>query len=183
MSKIITVIGGISSGKSQFAEQTALSLGKNRTYIATSEITDDEMRLKIQKHIDRRSDDFVTIEDFSKIDLVIQDLKTEVCMIDCITNMLNNLMYHSGIDFENCSNDEFEEFANATLNYVQKIISAMRQKEMSFVIVTNELGLSTIDVSRYTRRFVSLHGIINQKICTNSDEVYNVIAGIVNKIK
>ena len=41
MSKIISVSGGISSGKSRFAEQKAISARKKRVYRATSEIIDD----------------------------------------------------------------------------------------------------------------------------------------------
>ena len=55
---IITVLGGISSGKSSFAEQRSLLLGEKRTYIATNTITDEEMRLKVKKHVQRRADRF-----------------------------------------------------------------------------------------------------------------------------
>lgn len=180
---ITTVLGGISSGKSSFAEQRSLLLGEKRTYIATNTITDEEMRLKVKKHVQRRADRFTTVENFDTIDKVISSLTTNVCMIDCISGMLSNLMYHSKIDFETCSDRIYEDFAKGVISYVKKILSSMQKKNISFVVVTNELGLSTIDVSRYVRRYVSLHGEINQMFCGISDEVYFLMSGIATKIK
>ena len=180
---IITVLGGISSGKSSFAEQRSLLLGEKRTYIATNTITDEEMRLKVKKHVQRRSDRFTTVENFDTIDKVISSLSTDICMIDCVSGMLSNLMYNSKIDFETCSDKIYDDFAKGVISYVQKILSSMQKKNISFVIVTNELGLSTINVSRYVRRYVSLHGEINQMFCGISDEVYFMLSGIATKIK
>ena len=104
-------------------------------------------------------------------------------MIDCITNMINNIMYHSGIDFEVCNNEIFESFSYDLKKYVSSIIHAMKKKDITFVIVTNEMGLAPISASRYTRRFVQLQGEINQMLFNDSDEVYFLIGGIGNKIK
>lgn len=183
MSKIITVSGGISSGKSKFAEKIAIFSGKKRVYIATSEITDDDMRVKIQKHIDSRNGKFDTIENFDEIDKIIQKLDCDVCMIDCVTNMINNIMYHSNIDFERCSNEIFDDFCDKMKSYVSNISYEMKKNDITFVIVTNEMGLSVIPMGRYTRRFIQLQGEINQIICSASDEVYFVISGIENRIK
>ena len=109
---IITVLGGISSGKSSFAEQKSLLVGDKRTYIATNTVTDEEMRDKVKKHVLRRADRFTTIENFDSIDLIIPSLSTNVCMIDCVSGMLNNLMYNSKIDFETCLDEVYENFAN-----------------------------------------------------------------------
>ena len=180
---IITVLGGISSGKSSFAEQRSLLLGEKRTYIATNTITDEEMRLKVKKHVQRRADRFTTVENFDSIDKVISSLSTNVCMIDCVSGMLSNLMYNSKIDFETCPDKIYEDFANYVISYVKEILSSMQKKNISFVIVTNELGLSTVNMSKYVRRYVSLHGEINQMFCGVSDEVYFMLAGIATKIK
>lgn len=180
---IITVLGGISSGKSSFAEQRSLLLGEKRTYIATNTITDEEMRLKVKKHVQRRADRFTTVENFDSIDKVISSLSTNVCMIDCVSGILSNLMYNSKIDFETCPDKIYEDFANYVTSYVKEILSSMQKKNISFVIVTNELGLSTVNMSKYVRRYVSLHGEINQMFCGVSDEVYFMLAGIATKIK
>ena len=56
------VLGGAASGKSAFAEQLAVSTGKTRVYLATSQVFDDEMRDKVQRHIAQRGAGWSTIE-------------------------------------------------------------------------------------------------------------------------
>lgn len=180
---VITVIGGISSGKSKYAEEKAISLGEKRLYIATSEVTDDDMLWKIQKHIKRRENKFVTAENYDKIDELIVKSDADVIMIDCVTNMINNVMYHSKIDFDVCNNDVFDEFVCELKAYVDRIIKAMNKSTSNIVIVSSELGLSVIAMNIYTRRFVMLQGEINQMLASNSDEVYFVMSGIASKIK
>ncbi|MGP1488152.1 MAG: bifunctional adenosylcobinamide kinase/adenosylcobinamide-phosphate guanylyltransferase [Peptoanaerobacter stomatis] len=185
MSRIITVLGGISSGKSNFAQNLAYDMGKKRAYIATAEITDDDMNLKVQKHIASRGNDWCTFENFADIDnLIINQFDHyDTALLDCVTNMINNLMYHSKIDFETCDNDIFVKFCADVKKYVQKILNSMKSSKCKFVIITNEIGLCVIPANRYTRRFVQLHGEINQIFTKISDEVYFVVSGTCMKIK
>lgn len=184
MSRIVSVIGGASSGKSKFAQALAYDMGKKRAYIATAQITDEDMRLKVQKHIENRKDEWDTLENFDKIDEIISKHQNyDVFMIECLTNMINNLMYHSKIDFENCSNDVFEDFCKDVKSYCENILKSMKSLNSSFVIVTNEMGLAVLPEYRYSRRFVLLQGELNQMFCEKSDDVYFVISGIPTKIK
>lgn len=48
------VTGGARSGKSRFAEQYASRLGRNGTYVATSQLFDEEMRERVAKHRQER---------------------------------------------------------------------------------------------------------------------------------
>ena len=72
------IIGGISSGKSLFAETLAKGIYDDNAnaglyYIATAPILDDEMINKIETHKKRRSKQWITIEEqidiFEKIRL------------------------------------------------------------------------------------------------------------------
>ena len=54
MNKIILITGGERSGKSSFAEQTALSLSPNPVYMATARVWDDEFRERVRQHQLRR---------------------------------------------------------------------------------------------------------------------------------
>ena len=49
-STIILCSGGARSGKSEFAEQLALSLKGQKAYVATGQAFDDEMKDRIKKH-------------------------------------------------------------------------------------------------------------------------------------
>ena len=54
MSRIILITGGQRSGKSEKAEQLALTLSKNPVYLATAHIWDDEFRERVRRHQERR---------------------------------------------------------------------------------------------------------------------------------
>jgi adenosylcobinamide kinase/adenosylcobinamide-phosphate guanylyltransferase len=44
------ILGGTRSGKSHFAENTAVATGKKLIYIATAQALDEEMRVRIAHH-------------------------------------------------------------------------------------------------------------------------------------
>ena len=54
MSRIILITGGQRSGKSEKAEQLALTLSENPVYLATAHIWDDEFRERVRRHQERR---------------------------------------------------------------------------------------------------------------------------------
>ena len=95
------VIGGISSGKSSYAERIVKDLCKvNKNskiyYLATAPITDDEIYEKIRIHQDRRPKDWTTIEE--QIDIVSRIMEIEetniIVLIECLTTWLSNLIFH-----------------------------------------------------------------------------------------
>ena len=72
MKKIILITGGQRSGKSNKAEEMALSLSANPVYVATAHIWDDEFRERVKKHQERRGPQWTNIEEethLSKHDL------------------------------------------------------------------------------------------------------------------
>ncbi len=54
-------IGGARSGKSISAENYTLNLGNNPFYMATCEILDEEMALRVKRHQQRRDKNWTTI--------------------------------------------------------------------------------------------------------------------------
>ncbi|MBU1140385.1 MAG: bifunctional adenosylcobinamide kinase/adenosylcobinamide-phosphate guanylyltransferase, partial [Proteobacteria bacterium] len=52
--KLIFITGGARSGKSNFAEEMAISLGKSVAYLATGQPLDKEMSHRIKKHKNKR---------------------------------------------------------------------------------------------------------------------------------
>src|SRR6266550_3869614 len=64
MSKqIILITGGARSGKSKYAEDRVLKMGRRRLYLATAEAKDEEMVQRIAAHKKRRGDSWTTIEE------------------------------------------------------------------------------------------------------------------------
>lgn len=169
------VIGGISSGKSSYAEQIVkdiCKLNKNSKiyYLATAPITDDEMYEKIRIHQDRRSKDWTTIEE--EIDIVSRIMEIEetniIVLIECLTTWLSNLIFHK---------------ADVDYNTEKLINFLTTNTDATIILVTNDLGESVISANRETREFQKYNGKLNQDTAKICDSVYKVIAGIGIRIK
>ena len=156
MSKVILVTGGARSGKSNFAEKLCKDQNNNTAYIATSIPFDDEMKERVKKHKESRPQNWKTYEIYKDIYTIINDISKEhkTVILDCVTLLVNNLMFTYEIDIDNSTQDEI-----------------------------NELGLGGVSINKLTRIYTDIIGRINQQIATHSDEVYFVVSGIPMKIK
>ena len=84
-------IGGARSGKSISAENYTLNLGNNPFYMATCEILDEEMALRVKRHQQRRDKNWTTIVAPLDISGEIQKIGTRgPVLIDCLTLWLSN---------------------------------------------------------------------------------------------
>lgn len=185
MGKIILVTGGARSGKSKFAEDLTASLSDKVCYIATSEPFDEEMKDRIKKHIKQRPSHWKTIEAYEGLSNVVDEISRnyKVGMLDCITVMVNNLMYHSKIDFENAKHEVIDGFEKKIVNEISELIISIKKNSIDFIIVTNEIGLGIVPENRYVRIYRDIIGRVNQYIAKNSDEVYLIVSGISVPIK
>ena len=86
------VLGGARCGKSQYAEQQALSSGKKLIYIATAQAFDDEMRLRIAQHQQRRQQQWQTSEQALQLAETLSafDDAENCILVDCLTLYLSN---------------------------------------------------------------------------------------------
>ena len=90
----ILYFGGQKSGKSSLAEKKAIELSsiKKPYYIATynNNYGDDEMKERVKKHQQKRTDNFTTIEEPFNLQQPIKE--NETYLIDCLSMwILNNL--------------------------------------------------------------------------------------------
>ena len=65
--KLIFITGGARSGKSNFAEKMATSLGKSVAYLATAQPLDEEMTFRIKKHREKRLNTWEIYEEPIKV--------------------------------------------------------------------------------------------------------------------
>ena len=106
---IIYVTGGAKSGKSRFAEELAMKKEK-RIYLATSIPFDNEMKSRVKRHKEQRGNDWTTIEAYRDIEEILQNVEniaeTEVILLDCLTNMVTNIMImEKETDWDNISDE------------------------------------------------------------------------------
>lgn len=185
MSNIILVTGGARSGKSSFAEELCKIQNNNTAYIATSVAFDDEMKDRIKKHQESRPSEWNTYEIYKDIHSIVKELdeKHNTVLLDCLTLMVNNLMFTYGIDIENANPDEINEIEDYIKEQLTKLLEALKDTNLYFVIVTNEVGMGIVPENKLSRIYRDFVGRANQQIAKVSDEVYFVVSGIPMKVK
>ncbi|MEI8177730.1 bifunctional adenosylcobinamide kinase/adenosylcobinamide-phosphate guanylyltransferase [Aestuariivirga sp.] len=166
MSNLTLVLGGARSGKSRFAETLARQHGGPRTYIATAEAFDEEMRQRIARHrAQRAGDGWVTIESILDPASVLPG--EGLVLLDCVTVWLGNLMHH-GRDIT---------------SEVASLCAALEACPAQVILVSNEVGLSIVPENAMARRFRDEQGLANQSLAAIADNVYFIAAGLPLKLK
>lgn len=161
---LVFISGGVRSGKSSFAESLVDEF-KNKVYIATAKVTDDEMKDRVLLHQERR-DGYRTIEASHDLDSVLNDLNTEdVVLLDCLTNWLTNEMFQDEIRLD-------------VVGSMYETILRMNEKVKSLVIVSNDVFQGVSNYDAYTMRFLQNLGELHQRVVKEADEVYELYAGI-----
>jgi adenosylcobinamide kinase/adenosylcobinamide-phosphate guanylyltransferase len=155
------VIGGARSGKSRAAEALAVKSGLARSYIATAEAWDDEMRARIAAHKTNRGPNWHTIEAPRDLAGALSGLGG-VVVIDCLTLWLTNVMLADG--------DVTAE--------VTSLITALALCPAKVIVVSNEVGWSIVPENALARRFRDEQGRLNQRVAESAGLVLAVIAGL-----
>jgi adenosylcobinamide kinase/adenosylcobinamide-phosphate guanylyltransferase len=172
MAEVILITGGARSGKSAEALRLAGKF-RRRVFVATAEVIDEEMRLRIERHRAERGDRLETIE--APLDLAggigsVSDPDTAL-VIDCLTVWLGNLMHH-----ESVMSDDAPRCA--------ELIEALEQSSVArIVLVTNEVGMGIVPEHALSRRFRDIAGRLNQRIATLADRVILMVCGQALAIK
>lgn len=161
MNKVTLVLGGARSGKSRFAEGLAASCA-SRTYIATAEAFDDEMRDRIARHRAQRGEGWETVEAPLDLTAALAACRSGVVLIDCLTIWIGNLMFKD----------------RDVLAEADRLCEALKAAGRDVILVSNEVGLSIVPENALARRFRDLQGIANQRLAAVADEVYFIAAGL-----
>lgn len=165
----VFVLGGARSGKSGFALKTASGLPGRKVYLATAEAYDGEMRERIRRHREERSDDWDTIEEPVNLADLLAEIRDryDVILVDCLTLWLSNLML---------GNHDAEA-------ETEKLLRVFQDTQAAVFVVSNEVGLGIVPENELARAFRDRAGTLNQKIAAAADQVYLVAAGIPMKMK
>lgn len=169
MGRIILITGGARSGKSTYAERLALSLSPTPVYLATARIWDDDFRLRVEKHQERRGKEWTNVEEEKHLSR--HDLTGRVVLVDCLTLWCTNFFFDLAGDLDAALKEVREEFDRLTA------------QEATFIFVTNEIGMGGTSENALQRKFTDLQGWMNQHAASRADEVVLMVSGIPVKIK
>ena len=182
-STIILCSGGARSGKSEFAEQLALSLKGRKAYVATGQALDDEMKDRIKKHQLRRGKEWITFEIPLHLHKNWEEIKnvSDVILIDCLTMFTSNHVFaHGDINTQEDSN-RIESIILEELRLLLEDINNSNDKTVIFV--TNEIGLGIVPENKLARYFRDITGRVNREVASAANKMYLTISGITIELK
>lgn len=172
---LILVIGGSGSGKSEYAENTAVKLaGKEKFplyYIAAMKPYGEEGQRRVERHrMLRAGKGFETKERY--VNLKGLELPERgVALLECLSNLTANEMF---------------EPEGAGDNTVESILAGVRNladKTEHLVIVTNDVFSDGITYDEVTALYQERLGKINRCLSQKADQVTEVVCGIPIQLK
>jgi adenosylcobinamide kinase / adenosylcobinamide-phosphate guanylyltransferase len=189
LENLTVITGGARSGKSLFAEELALKSDLPVSYLATMpHIPDDpELSFKVEQHRNRRPSHWRTVEAELAIHESLDELPTgpAVCVIDCLSLYVSNIMLA-------VLNDAEEPVQPSTLRTLDQSVSEAigslsaaisRRQDLTFIVVTNEVGWSVVPDNKMARIYKDLLGNANQTLATRASTVYLACIGLRIKLK
>ena len=184
--RLIFVLGGARSGKSAFAEQLArgpsAGAGGRVLYVATAEALDDEMRRRIDVHRRQRPAGWDTLEEPLALVTALGSRlcghdggrEYDTCLLDCVTLWISNQL----LAMEGHPDAEHE-----ILTAADELLNVYEQSSATWIVVSNEVGLSVVPGSPLGRAFRDVQGRVNQMFAARADHVYLMVAGLAMDLK
>jgi adenosylcobinamide kinase/adenosylcobinamide-phosphate guanylyltransferase len=165
------ILGGVRSGKSRLAEQWARASGLPVTYLATAMPGDEEMRLRIEAHRQRRPSHWGLVEEpYRLADMLLRHAGEGRCLIvECLTLWLTNLLLED-------DQRRFEHERQALLEVLPKLPGEI-------ILVGNESNMGVVPLGALSRRFCDESGRLYQALAEACDKVYLTVAGLPMRLK
>lgn len=187
MARIIYFTGGARSGKSLHAEQYIADREyEHKIYIATSIPFDEETKERVCQHVIRRGKDWDTVEAYEDLYSSLQGLlkdKRGVILLDCITNMVSNLLLETEEDWNKVSQEKIQELEKWVLEEVREFLVEVKHTPYDVIVVSNELGMGLVPPYPLGRYFRDICGKANQLVCEFSEEAYFIVSGAKLRLK
>lgn len=163
------ILGGARSGKSARAEALVLQAGLSPVYVATAQVWDDEMRIRVDDHKARRDARWTNIEapDDLAGALAGHCAQDRIVLVDCLTLWVTNLMLSEA--------DIAARFDG--------LMAALGGLKGPVVMVSNEVGFGIVPDNAMARAFRDHAGRLHQMIAARANRVELVVAGLPMTLK
>lgn len=177
------VLGGIRSGKSQYAEQIAAGFGKKILYVATAEVWPGagSMEYRVRKHRERRPASWLTLECPRHVAAAVRESglldQVDGVILECVTLLTSNTLYAQK------DPTDYEPFQEALIEEIEALKELIPQSPVPWVLVSSETGHGISQADAETRHYCDGLGIANQLLAKSADEVYFMVAGLPVTVK
>ena len=160
------ILGGVRSGKSRLAEQHANETGLDVVYVATAQVRDAEMQLRIAQHQARRPAHWQVIEAGSNLAQVLQQQAGagRCVLVDCLTLWLTQLL---------CDVGEAE-----LRREVDALLAVLPTLHGEIILVSNETNMGIVPLGELSRRYCDEAGRLHQQVGALCERVILTVAGM-----
>lgn len=207
---ITLITGGSGSGKSEYAEKYICHAPnkkgcKEKYYIATMQVFDDEGQRKIDRHRRLRAGKgFITIEQPRDIQNAVSKLQSEnylktgrLALLECMSNLVANEMFPP-VDASDTKEAEpnkealdepenMRDYENTKISRVSKKVlkevRSLSENVAELVIVTNNVFEDGVCYDESTMNYIKAMGIVNRGLAAMAESVVEVVAGIPVAVK
>lgn len=168
------VLGGARSGKSSYAERTALSAAEREgalpLYVATGVATDAEMAERIARHRKNRAGAFNLLERSVELPDWLRTVGRShpVLLLDCLGTYLGNELHARG---DSATEDELDELGG-------ELCSAAAVHPGAVCVVSNEVGAGIVPAYPLARLYRDVLGRWNARFAAAAQDVTLMVAGI-----
>ncbi|MEG0805591.1 MAG: bifunctional adenosylcobinamide kinase/adenosylcobinamide-phosphate guanylyltransferase [Lachnospiraceae bacterium] len=163
---ITVVIGASGSGKSEYAENQALTYQGTHYYIATMEPYGEEGAARIARHHKlRKNKGFQTIECYTHLE-ELQFSSTDVVLLECISNLTANEMFKEGT-----------EKWNLEQRVLQEVWSIANQVG-TLIIVSNDVSMDGLSYGEDLIEYIRAMSYINKELAQRADRLVEVVCGV-----
>jgi adenosylcobinamide kinase / adenosylcobinamide-phosphate guanylyltransferase len=169
MGMLTLVLGGARSGKSRYAERLA-SRYTQVIYLATGQVTDEEMADRIRRHQADRPAHWTTVEEGFVPAAALAGVARPGCavLLDCVSFLVSN---HLLRDEEDCE------------PAIMRELEALCALDVDVIAVSNEVGMGVVPEYKLGRQFRDVLGRANQYLAARAGQVFVCWAGIPVDIK
>ena len=173
-------VGGASSGKSLCAERCTLALGTPCLYVATlrASLLDDETRLRVARHKDRRGSEWLSVEAGADLALALAlHPEARAVLLDSVGTWISGILWDT-------QGQSAEKFANArvaldaVLERLEGVARFLQESSRPVVVVSEEVGLGLVPTDPLARMFTEILGRANQLLAGIAQRVIFVSCGL-----
>ena len=173
------ITGGVRSGKSRFAEQTAQewAIEQHATlhYLACGRVFDAEMAERVNRHQEDREKSPIpwkTWEFPTDIERIVDGINQDsVVLLDCLTTLVDNELFTQQKPLE-------AEFLEETFIKIMNGIEEIQRHAACLIIVSNEVIQEPIFHNEFLHTYAKMLGLLHQGIVERADAAYMVEWGI-----
>lgn len=165
------ILGGARSGKSHYAENLAIESAREVVYIATTNVMDDEIAQRVERHKQDRPTEWTTVEEPLALARSLGKWASpaRVVLVDCLTMWLTNLLSHTDKSLLNNERDQ--------------LLTCLPDIPGTVIFVSNEVSMGVVPMGELTRQFVDEAGRLHQRLAERVDKVTLMVAGLPHHLK